>query len=164
MKRYAIATLIVLMLSGCDQVKQRLGMPDPAVQAAEGNAIGSACRHAGRGLEDCYRLNPAANKASVYAGWKEMNEYMLKNNMQAVAPVIPVDDPDPGAPAERKPRKKLKEHVIDENLVRDNLARDNLAREKMGAAADAQTTDDKATANAKKPETGKAVKPPAAGR
>jgi len=87
----AIAALLPL-LGGCDQIKERMGMPDPAKQAAEGNAIGSACRHAGRGLEDCYRLNPKAGKAAIFAGWKEMNEYMIKNNMQAVPPEMPVDE------------------------------------------------------------------------
>jgi len=80
------------LLGGCDQIKQRMGFPDPARQEAEGKAIGGACRHAGRGLEDCYRLNPKAGKADIFTGWKEMNEYMIKNNMQAVPPDIPADD------------------------------------------------------------------------
>lgn len=63
-------------------------MPAPAKVLAEGKAVGGACRHAGRGLEDCYRLNPRADKAAVYEGWKEMNEYMAKNNMQAVPPSL----------------------------------------------------------------------------
>jgi len=77
-----------LFLIGCDQVKERAGFPDPTKMEAEGKAIGGACRHAGRGLEDCYQLNKFASKSAVFAGWKEMNEYMLKNNMQAVAPSI----------------------------------------------------------------------------
>jgi hypothetical protein len=88
----------MLSMSGCDQISERAGFPDPARLEAEGKAIGGACRHAGRGLEDCYRLNKLAEKAAVYAGWKEMNEYMVKNNMQAVEPVIPPDKP----PSRRK--------------------------------------------------------------
>jgi hypothetical protein len=87
------SVLSVGMLSGCDQISERAGFPDPGKIEAEGKAIGGACRHAGRGLEDCYRLNKLAEKAAVYAGWKEMNEYMVKNNMQAVEPVIPPDQP-----------------------------------------------------------------------
>ncbi len=79
-----------MLLAGCDQISERAGFPDPARIEAEGKAIGGACRHAGRGLEDCYRLNKEASKSAVYAGWKEMNEYMVKNNMQAVTPSIPV--------------------------------------------------------------------------
>ncbi len=78
-----------MLLTGCDQLSERAGFPDPAKIEAEGKAIGGACRHAGRGLEDCYRLNKEASKSAVYAGWKEMNEYMVKNNMQAVKPSIP---------------------------------------------------------------------------
>jgi len=75
-------------LTGCDQLSERAGFPDPAKVEAEGKAIGGACRHAGRGLEDCYRLNKSASKAAVFAGWKEMNEYMLKNNMPTMEPSV----------------------------------------------------------------------------
>ncbi|MEW5787560.1 MAG: hypothetical protein AB1899_06880 [Pseudomonadota bacterium] len=76
------------MLAGCDQLAERAGFPDPATVEADGKAIGGACRHAGRGLEDCYRLNKSASKAAIYAGWKEMNEYMVKNNLPVVEPSI----------------------------------------------------------------------------
>jgi len=95
--------LSATVLAGCDQISERAGFPDPAKLEAEGKAIGGACRHAGRGLEDCYRLNQKASKPAVYAGWKEMNEYMMKNNMQAVAPTIsPESDTSPA------PKKKDK--------------------------------------------------------
>ncbi|MFA5081040.1 MAG: hypothetical protein WC474_00670 [Hydrogenophilaceae bacterium] len=96
MKRIAIAIAAALlpMLAGCDQLKERMGLPDPAKQEAEGKAVGSGCRHAGRGLEDCYKLNPYSEKSAIFAGWKEMNEYMLKNSMQSVPPQAPVVGPD----------------------------------------------------------------------
>ncbi len=58
--------------------------PDPKVVAreAESRAIGSACRHALRGVEDCYVLNPKAQKAAVFAGWKEMDAYMRENKIE----------------------------------------------------------------------------------
>lgn len=92
MKRIVIiAALLPALsaLSACDQLKDRMGLPDPARVEAEGKAIGSGCRHSGRGLEDCYRINPYAEKAAIFTGWKEMNEYMMKNNMQAVPPPMP---------------------------------------------------------------------------
>ena len=94
--------LVAAMLSGCDQISERAGFPDPARLEAEGKAIGSACRHAGRGLEDCYRLNKDASKSYIYTGWKEMNEYMAKNNMQVVTPIIPIDPPSPAKPKKKK--------------------------------------------------------------
>lgn len=84
------------LLGGCEQ----LGIPDPAKTAAQaeadGKAVGSACRHAGRAIEDCFTLNPAAPRAAVFAGWKEMNDYMAEKNIQEVAPVLP-PPPAPGA-------------------------------------------------------------------
>jgi len=85
------ALLIVMsfgLLSGCD----RLGIADPAKEAAQkeadARATGSACRHAGRAIEDCYALNPDAARAAVYAGWKEMNDYMRENKIEDVKPEI----------------------------------------------------------------------------
>lgn len=79
----------VTALAACDQ----LGIEDPAKLAAakeaDGKAVGSACRHALRAIEDCYTLNPKAHKAAVFAGWREMDEYMRENKLDGVAPVIP---------------------------------------------------------------------------
>ncbi|MDD5390777.1 MAG: hypothetical protein PHD37_15665 [Gallionellaceae bacterium] len=96
---------VLLLLAGCDQIKERAGFPDPARVEADGKAIGGACRHAGRGLEDCYRLNPEATKSAIYAGWKEMTEYMAKNNIEAVEPTIPPEILKP-EPAPKKKSKK----------------------------------------------------------
>ena len=82
--------LLMLGLSACDQ----LGIETPEKinqrQEAEGKAVGAACRHAGRAIEDCYTLNPNANKAAAFEGWKEMNDYMRENKIEVVAPTIPV--------------------------------------------------------------------------
>ncbi len=73
------------MLAGCEM----LGIESPekvaAAKEAEGKAIGGACRHAGRAIEDCYMLNKRADKAAVFAGWREMNDYMRENKIEAVA-------------------------------------------------------------------------------
>ena len=106
-----------LFLAGCDQIKERAGFPDPARQEAEGKAIGGACRHAGRGLEDCYRLNKEASKAAIYAGWKEMNEYMAKNNIEAVEPVTPAV-----APAGKKGKKADGEEGGDRSPAKEKEA------------------------------------------
>lgn len=84
---------LLLVLTGCEQ----LGIEDPAKAAAlreaEGKAVGSACRHAMRAIEDCYTLNPKASKAAVYAGWREMDEYMRENKLEGVAPALPRPEP-----------------------------------------------------------------------
>lgn len=80
--------LSCLLLSGCDM----LGIDTPekvaAVKEADGKAIGGACRHAGRAIEDCYTLNRKADKAAVFAGWREMNDYMRENKLDAIAPQL----------------------------------------------------------------------------
>lgn len=119
MKPVLIVVALLPVLAGCDMLKDRMGLPDRARLEAEGKAIGGACRHAGRGLEDCYRLNPKAGKSDIFAGWKEMNEYMIKNNMQAVPPELsteakgpskaetgPAEAAKPGAKADAKTEDK----------------------------------------------------------
>ena len=79
---------LVLLLAGCDKIPG-LG-PDPRVaqREEEAKAIGGACRHALRGLEDCYMLNPKAAKASVFAGWKDMDAYMRENKIEGAPSVL----------------------------------------------------------------------------
>jgi hypothetical protein len=81
-----------IALAGCDQVSGMLGIENieqiNAKKDAESRAIGSACRHAMRAIEDCYALNPKTIKASVFAGWREMDEYMRENKLEGVAPVV----------------------------------------------------------------------------
>jgi hypothetical protein len=89
MRHLALATLTTLtLLSGCDM----LGIESPekiaALREADGKAIGGACRHAGRAIEDCYALNRKADRASVFAGWRDMNDYMRENKIEPVAPQI----------------------------------------------------------------------------
>ena len=85
----------ILLLTACDKIPG-LG-PDPRVaqREEEAKAIGGACRHALRGLEDCYTLNPKAPKALVFAGWKDMDAYMRENNIQGTPSVLgKVDKPE----------------------------------------------------------------------
>lgn len=109
----AKALLIALLplTVGCDMLSELLEIPNPAretaVKEAEGRAIGSACRHSGRSLEDCYTLNPSAEKASVFAGWRDMNDYMMEHKLEIVpsklvpnAPSPAPNTPPPPAPAD----------------------------------------------------------------
>jgi hypothetical protein len=75
--------LLALFLTACDI--PGLG-PDPriALREAEARAAGSACRFAIRGIEDCYELNDKTSKAAIFAGWKEMDQYMRENNVEGI--------------------------------------------------------------------------------
>lgn len=89
--RHAAMALVCIsaLLSGCDQLGIETPQKAAAHQEAESKAIGSACRHAMRAIEDCYSLNPKADKSAVFAGWREMDEYMRENKLEGVAPVVP---------------------------------------------------------------------------
>lgn len=91
------------VLAGCDQIAVLDGSK---AREAEGVAIGSACRQAGRAIEDCFTMNADAPKASVFAGWKEMNDYMVANKLEAVKPEVP--RPDKEAKAEGKGKDEAK--------------------------------------------------------
>ena len=75
-------------LSGCDMLGIESASTIAARKEAEGRAIGGACRHAGRAIEDCYAMNRKADKPAVFAGWREMNDYMRENKIDAVPPQV----------------------------------------------------------------------------
>jgi hypothetical protein len=109
-----IALALSLGLSGCDIIAEavpQLGMEGPSKryekQMAEAKAIGSACRHAGRAIEDCYTINPTALRAGIFAGWKDMDTYMKDNHIEAQKPLVaPEKAPEPPKPPEKKKKKK----------------------------------------------------------
>ena len=83
-----VAFTLLLALAGCDQLGIEAASAVAARKEADGKAIGSACRHAGRAIEDCYTLNKKADRSAMFAGWREMNEYMRENKIEPVAPVL----------------------------------------------------------------------------
>ena len=74
-----VMTALCLLAAGCDQLGIESASAIAARKEADGKAIGGACRHAARAIEDCYVLNRRADRAAIYAGWREMNEYMREN-------------------------------------------------------------------------------------
>jgi hypothetical protein len=89
MRRVALVLLLAAAgLAGCDA----LGLPNPEKQAAareaDGKAVGAACRHAGRAIEDCYAIYRKADRSAVYAGWRDMNDYMRENKIEVVEPQV----------------------------------------------------------------------------
>jgi hypothetical protein len=77
-----------LLIAGCDM----LGIDSPekiaAQREADGKAIGSACRHAGRAIEDCFLIYKKSDRAAIFAGWRDMNDYMRENKIEPVAPQL----------------------------------------------------------------------------
>lgn len=80
-----VPVLLTLLLVACDI--PGLG-PDPRIaqREADGKAIGAACRHAVRGIEECYNQNEKALKTAIFEGWKEMDQYMRDNKIEGIPP------------------------------------------------------------------------------
>ncbi|WP_295849364.1 hypothetical protein [uncultured Xylophilus sp.] len=93
--RILVLPFLVLLLTGCEIPGV---WPDPKIaqREADSKAIGGACRHAQRGIEDCYTLNPKAAKAAVFTGWKDMDQYMRENKI-AGAPATLAPGAQPAA-------------------------------------------------------------------
>ncbi|BEV70788.1 MULTISPECIES: hypothetical protein [unclassified Paludibacterium] len=91
MRAYLVLPL-VLCLSGCNWFNHVTGL-----SKEQDRATGAACRQTGRSLEECFRRNPDADKAQVFAGWREMHEYMTKQQLPTMMP--PPDPPPPAASA-----------------------------------------------------------------
>ncbi len=88
MLRLTCLLFLVAALAGCDALGIESADKVAASREADGKAIGGACRHAGRAIEDCYVVYKKAERAAVYAGWREMNDYMRENKIEAVAPQL----------------------------------------------------------------------------
>jgi len=87
--RLSAALLFAAMAAvGCNLFGSEAAEAAAARREGDGKAIGGACRHAGRAIEDCYTLNRRADKSAVYAGWREMNDYMRENKLEPVAPQL----------------------------------------------------------------------------
>ena len=106
----ALALTVILLLSGCD-LEALLADPKVVQKEADAKAVGSACRHGLRSIEDCYSLNDKASRSAIFAGWKEMDQYMRENNIEGVVPQG-LKPPPPPVPQEEvfidEPKAKAK--------------------------------------------------------
>lgn len=108
MRRAHLALFVLiapLWLSGCDMLGIETAPVLAAKREAEGKAVGGACRHAARSIEDCYAQNRRADKAAIFAGWREMNDYMRENDIQAMPDVEPAADTEPSVAETAKAKK-----------------------------------------------------------
>ncbi|MEO7108368.1 MAG: hypothetical protein ABIZ09_18465 [Rhodoferax sp.] len=118
--RLTLLTFALLTLAGCDNIVAMMADPRVAQRIADAKAIGSACRYGLRSIEDCYALNEKASKASIFDGWKEMDQYMRDNKIDGIVS----KGIKPALPAEE---------VIDEKAS-DDTAKDSKPKPKAKAA------------------------------
>lgn len=144
MLRPALLLLVFAALSGCDQ----LGLNDAKNAETEGKAIGAACRHSGRALEDCYQLNPSVPKAAIFFGWKEMNNYMTEQKIEIVKPMLP-----PQLPKTLKDKKSDSAESSDAESAstqtdsKDDDAKDSKDSSSKEGASDAEKSTGKANSS-----------------
>ena len=105
-KSVLLLIFAALPLTACDQVAGKLGLENPVAKEeranGEGKAVGSACRHSGRAIEDCYSIYSWLPKASIYTGWREMDEYMRENKLETIVPQLPPPEPPRSARAKAR--------------------------------------------------------------
>ncbi|ASU38034.1 hypothetical protein hmeg3_06800 [Herbaspirillum sp. meg3] len=133
---------LTLALSACDYVAS-FSKPKqtPEEAKAEGIALGAGCRQAGQSLEDCYQRNPDSLKAGIFAGWKDMHEYMAAKNIQTVTPPPPVaaDKPDAEADAAKDAPKD------DRAARRERRERERAEKDKDAAKSKDSDSDSKSS-------------------
>ncbi|HEX4880618.1 MAG TPA: hypothetical protein VFV39_12280 [Limnobacter sp.] len=89
------------MLSSCD-LSQIPGL-DGKLSIEDSKAVGAACRHSGRALEDCFAMNPKTHPSGVFEGWRDMNDYMLANQIDVVKPEVKPSAYAPPSAAQAEP-------------------------------------------------------------
>lgn len=124
----ALISAVSFSLSACDYISS-FSKPKqtPEEAKAEGIALGAGCRQAGQSLEDCYQRNPDALKAGIFAGWKDMHEYMAAKGIQTVTPPAPPADAakdDAKDDAKGKDGKDSKDAKDSKDSDRSNRARE----------------------------------------
>lgn len=105
---------MALTLGGCDAITALMADPKAAQRVADSKAIGSACRYGLRSIEDCYALNEKASKASIFDGWKEMDQYMRENKIDGVPAKLGKGG---GAPAEEIIEEKAADNAKDKQVA-----------------------------------------------
>lgn len=122
MHKLLLLAVSALLLAACDI--PGLG-PDPRIaqREADGKAVGAACRHALRGIEDCYRQNERAPKTAVFEGWKEMDQYMRDNKIEGIPPKeARSTEADEVVLEEKKPKTAMAEKPAAEVKSRTDVA------------------------------------------
>jgi hypothetical protein len=139
--KLALIGAVTLSLSACDYIGS-FSKPKqtPEEAKAEGIALGAGCRQAGQSLEDCYTRNPEALKAGIFAGWKDMHEYMAAKNIQNSTPPPP-PAPAPDAAKDGKDSKDGKDGAArDSSRARERERDSSRSRERESSSSSSSSS------------------------
>jgi hypothetical protein len=123
-----LVLVLTLSLAGCD-LETLLADPKVAQREADAKAVGGACRHGLRSIEDCYALNDKASKSAIFAGWKEMDQYMRDNKIEGIEPK--------GIKQPEVPKVAADEELVDPTKA-EKMAADGKKGNKAEAKAEAK--------------------------
>ena len=150
--------LLLLQLTGCEQVNSLLGLEEEAKKEAQmeadGRAVGGGCRQSGRGIEDCYAIYSWLPKAAIYAGWRDMDAYMRENKIETIEPQLPPVEP-PGARRRRPANDRDDEERVPVKRPKPKSSAVNTKPETILSNEAIQKMLEKAAAEEKKPEAPK---------
>ncbi|MCA1323283.1 hypothetical protein [Herbaspirillum sp. alder98] len=134
--KLALIGAVTLSLSACDYIGS-FSKPKqtPEEAKAEGIALGAGCRQAGQSLEDCYTRNPEALKAGIFAGWKDMHEYMAAKNIQNSTP------PAPPTPAPEAAKDSKDGAARDSSRARERERDSSRSRERESSSSSSSSRD-----------------------
>lgn len=104
-----------------------LADPKVAQREADAKAIGGACRYGMRSIEDCYALNAKAPKSAVFAGWKEMDQYMRDNKVDGVPSKMDKADKSDEEPTKESPKEASKDKPAPEPKPKGKPAGEKMA-------------------------------------
>jgi hypothetical protein len=140
LRQLVLPLAILTTLAGCDQLGLEPASVTAARQEADGKAVGAACRHGGRAIEDCFTLNKRVDKAAIYAGWREMDDYMRENKLEPVPPTLSGGGPKKMADAgdDAKPDGAGADKPAADKPAADKPPADKPPADKPGKAAPAK--------------------------
>jgi len=144
--RLAAILGLSLSLGACDYAeKYRRFRQTPEEAKAEGIALGAGCRQVGQSLEDCYQRNPNGLKAGIFAGWKDMHEYMASKNIETVLPPVPPPPPVPELTDEEKAAAAkdaaAKDAPVDDRAARREKRERERAEREAGSKSASKSSD-----------------------
>jgi type IV secretory pathway VirB10-like protein len=126
-----------LSLGACDYISSfTKPKQTPEEAKAEGIALGAGCRQTGQSLEDCYQRNPNSLKAGIFAGWKDMHEYMAAKGIETVVPAPP-------PVVEAKPEADPDAGKDERTLRREKRERERAEKEGKSSGSDSKSKDSK---------------------
>lgn len=139
------------LLSSCN-LSEIPGL-DNHLSLEDSKAIGAACRHSGRALEDCFKMNPMAHQAGIFDGWRDMNDYMMSNNLAIVKPQIQNSAFETGKSADQSGGgTQPHSDVTDTAPDRQRWAPPGLDKDSKAGGEDAKVSEQAATGAQKVPD------------